>query len=46
MGKLHLLGSEDTPGDHDKHMTSTQWIGLRGNLQETMVFTIKCGVFL
>ena len=23
-----------------------QWIGLRENLQETMVFTIKYGVFL
>ena len=33
-------------GPRTPKMTLSQWIGLRQNLQETMVFTIKYVVFL
>ena len=32
--------------DRQTHRYCSHWIGLRENLQETMVFTIKYGAFL
>jgi hypothetical protein len=45
---LHVAVQESPSeaGSHKQCHTISQWIGLRENLQETMVFTIKYRGFL